>query len=207
MYHSQDENPISLFWSSEFLLPKRPRSNRLLALNNIINNARWDFPVFRIHEFKLVSWAAHEFKLVSWKLVSWAAKKTRFVKTRFVSSKKKLVSWKLVSWAATKNSFRENSFREQTKKLVSWAISRVSWAKVLTRLVNSEHCNLCWFQIHARVITAQIWKGSRTKGRSLWRELPSLNKILGPPPFRPDPQWVYVLRNFVVINFSFPPNY
>jgi len=70
---------------------------------------------------KLVSWV-----LVSWALVSWAAKKTRFVSTRFVSTR--FVSKK-------KNSFREHSFREQLEKLVSWAVSRVSWAKVLTRLL------------------------------------------------------------------------
>ena len=83
------------------------------------------------NEFKLVSWAAHEFKLVSWATI-----KTRFVKNRFVSSRKKLVSWKLVSWAAEKNSFRENSFREQEKKLVSWKL--VSWAAKKTRFVKTR---------------------------------------------------------------------
>ena len=84
------------------------------------------FSVFWIHEFKLVSRA-----LVSWALVSWAKNKTRFVSTRFVSKKK--------------NSFREHSFREQLEKLVSWAISRVSWAKVLTSLLT-------------RLVSGEQWK-------------------------------------------------
>ena len=60
---------------------------------------------------------------------------TRFVSTRFVSRAKKLVSWALVSSAGAENSFRETRFVSRGKELVSWAISRVSWAKVLTRLL------------------------------------------------------------------------
>ena len=64
-----------------------------------------------------------------------------------MSSAEKLVSWALVSWAEAKNSFRETRFVSRSKKLVSWAISRVSWAKVLTslltRLVSTDYWWLC----------------------------------------------------------------
>ena len=88
---------------------------------------------------KLVSWALVSWmvdswagvKSRSWRLVLWANQKTRFVSTRFVSRGKKLASWNsfcetVVSWAEMKTSFREQN-------------SQVSWAKVLTSLLNPNH--------------------------------------------------------------------